>query len=172
MGIYVFQVTPGEERKAAQRLLRRTAPRATCFVPEVEVPVRTGAGWSRVRRPLVVGYVFVQTSDIQKVRQEALEAPGFARLLRMGGSVLSLTPEEEAWLGAVCSQDGRVAPVSTGIVEGGTTRILSGPLVGREVSIKKIDRHKRLAYVEVQMFGRTLTVQVGLELTGKTAATA
>ena len=54
----------------------------------------------------------------------------------------------------------------------GLTKLLGtgtdGPLQGKEGLIKKIDRHKRKAYLELPMFGRMQTVQVGLEIVAKT----
>ena len=45
--------------------------------------------------------------------------------------------------------------------------VLSGPLKGNEGLIRKIDRHKRKAWLEIEMFGRTVEMQVGLEVVGK-----
>ena len=39
--------------------------------------------------------------------------------------------------------------------------------MGMEGMIKKIDRHKRKAWLEVPMFGRVQTVQVGVEIVAK-----
>ena len=47
-------------------------------------------------------------------------------------------------------------------------RITHGPLMGQEGNIVKIDRHKRVAYVDVSLFGQVTTVQVGLEIISKT----
>ena len=46
-------------------------------------------------------------------------------------------------------------------------RILSGPLMGMEGNIRRIDRHKRIAYLEIEMFGRTVEMKVGLEIIRK-----
>ena len=35
--------------------------------------------------------------------------------------------------------------------------------------IKKIDRHKRVAYIEVKLFDQITMVQVGLEIIGKSS---
>ena len=47
-------------------------------------------------------------------------------------------------------------------------RITKGPLRHHEGWIKKINRHKRLAYLEIEMFGRTLEAKVGLGIVKKT----
>ena len=59
--------------------------------------------------------------------------------------------------------------MSRGIIKSGELVILSGPLMGRTAQVKKIDRHKRLAYVEVEMLGRKNLVKLGLEVIEKTA---
>lgn len=57
--------------------------------------------------------------------------------------------------------------VSTGYIEGDVLYIRKGPLRGYEGHISKIDRHKRIAYVDVSLFGKKITVKVSLEITSK-----
>ena len=45
--------------------------------------------------------------------------------------------------------------------------INEGPLIGLEGLITKIDRHKRIAYVNVELLGKLTRVQVGLEIISK-----
>ena len=45
--------------------------------------------------------------------------------------------------------------------------IQTGPLKGNEGLIKKIDRHKRKAWLELNLLGRTVETQVGLEIVEK-----
>jgi transcriptional antiterminator NusG len=54
------------------------------------------------------------------------------------------------------------------MIENSQVIILSGPLEGMEGYIKKIDRHKRKAYLEIPMFGGVQTVEMGLEVAFKT----
>ena len=51
---------------------------------------------------------------------------------------------------------------SYGYKENDVVTITGGALAGQEVRIKKIDRHKLKAWVEVEMFGRTSLFEVGL----------
>ena len=59
--------------------------------------------------------------------------------------------------------------MSEGVIEGDQVRITKGPLRHHEGWIKKINRHKRLAYLEIEMFGRTLEAKVGLGIVRKTS---
>ena len=63
----------------------------------------------------------------------------------------------------------QVVAMSEGYIEGDEIIVLSGPLIGRTAQIKKIDRHKRVAYLDVQMCGRTKTIKLGLEIVRKRA---
>ena len=42
------------------------------------------------------------------------------------------------------------------LYENDRVQIVSGPLTGMEGSIRRIDRHKRIAHLEIEMFGRTV----------------
>lgn len=39
--------------------------------------------------------------------------------------------------------------------------------MGMEGNIRRIDRHKRTAYLEIEMFGRIVEMKVGLEIIRK-----
>lgn len=53
---------------------------------------------------------------------------------------------------------------SVGIIEGNKVKVLSGALMGKETSIKKINRHKRQAVIEMMIFGETREIAVALEI--------
>ncbi|MCC8098207.1 MAG: hypothetical protein LIO44_06625 [Eubacterium sp.] len=57
--------------------------------------------------------------------------------------------------------------MSVGIIENDRVQVINGSMMGMEGSIRKIDRHKRTARIEVNMFGRTMEVTVGLEIVKK-----
>ena len=60
--------------------------------------------------------------------------------------------------------DKQLVEMSCGIIENDRVQIVSGPLTGMEGSIRRIDRHKRIAHLEIEMFGRTVEMKVGLEI--------
>ena len=61
----------------------------------------------------------------------------------------------------------QLVTMSTGIIENDQVRILTGPLQGMEGYIRKINRHKRKAWVSIEMFGRSVDMEVGLEIIKK-----
>ena len=57
--------------------------------------------------------------------------------------------------------------MSKGVIEGGRVIAIHGPLKGREARIVRINLHKRLAWVDIDMFGCSKTIRVGLEIVSK-----
>ena len=56
---------------------------------------------------------------------------------------------------------------SEGYIQGEMVTVTKGPLKGLEGEISRIDRHKRLAWLTVELFGRTVELQAGLEIIRK-----
>ena len=81
-------------------------------------------------------------------------------------SFFPLTDRERDWFLSFMDGD-HVVRMSEGCINGDQVTITRGPLMGFEGDIRKIDRHKRLAYVETTMFGRKLNLKVGLEIVRK-----
>ena len=72
-----------------------------------------------------------------------------------------------AWLGAFTNVETHVVEMSEGVIEGDRVLVTKGPLRGHEAQIARVDRHRRLAELEVHMFGRTKRIKVGLEIVRK-----
>ena len=63
--------------------------------------------------------------------------------------------------------DNHEIDISHGLIEGDRIIITDGPLEGKEAMICKINRHKRTAVLDVEMFGSNVGVTVGLEIVEK-----
>lgn len=75
--------------------------------------------------------------------------------------------QEEVELLLKLGKEEQLVAMSTGIIENDQVRILTGPLQGMEGYIRKINRHKRKAWVSIEMFGRSVDMEVGLEIISK-----
>ena len=84
-------------------------------------------------------------------------------LFRSGKEIVPITAQEEKFLVKIGGDD-LVVGMSKGIIEQKQIKIMSGPLRNMEGSIRRIDRHKRLAWVSVKMFGREMEIPLGLEV--------
>ena len=169
MALYVIQVVGGTEPRVCDlvnKLLRDIV--SDCFVPRREVLRREEGQWRTVRETLFPGYLFVETTEIQHVSERLASIPAFTRLLgKSDERIIPLSQDEVAWLTALMEPLDKVVEMSVGVIEGDRVIVTDGPLVGREALISKIDRHKRLAWLDMRMFGRTKTIKVGLEIVRK-----
>lgn len=78
MRIYVIQVIGGRERTGAE-LLRRHAADAIeeCFLPAFELMRRKDGAWRKVRELLFPGYLFVKTTDPERLAAHLRRVPVF-----------------------------------------------------------------------------------------------
>ena len=165
---YVVQVRTGTEesikiqceRKVSDRILER------CFIPYYEERRRIQGSWTTIKRILFPGYVFAITEDIEELYQQLKHVFGLTKIIGLGGEPVPLSDDEVNFMERIGGEE-QLVGISEGIIEGGQVRIYQGPLQGMEGYVKKIDRHKRKAWLEIEMFGRMQLVQAGLEIVEK-----
>ena len=168
VGWHVLQVVPGQEQSMAERAASLVGPEllSACSPLSYQLLKKQQGTWRLVTEVMFPGYVFLATGDIDAVRERLKLSTSFARLLGAGDAIFSLTPEESAFVSEFGGA-GHVVGMSEGVIEDGRTVVRSGPLRGREGLIRKIDRHKRVAYLDVGLLDQ-VRVRVGLEITRKT----
>ena len=174
MRIYAIQVASGQEAKV-EELIRRFVDEALVgeiFVPRFESMRRWKGEWHKRTERLTPGYLYVETSDAEKLALQLRRVPTFTKVLGNNEVFIPLNDEEVAWLNAFTGGDRRVIEMSEGIVEGNKVIVLRGPLRGHEAEIKRIDRHRRMDELEVSMLGRMKTIRLGLEIISKSPAKA
>jgi len=164
----VIQVVTGKEREMRETCRERISRDVLkdCFVPLTVRLRKYRSEWRKVRLPLYPGYVFLVTDSPEALSLALSKVPGFHKLLKAENTILSLSIEEQMFLEKICDED-MVADLSVGYKDGDKITITSGPLVGLEGSIVRIDRHKRIATVNVTIFGRVTPTTMGLEVLNK-----
>ena len=161
---YVIQVRTGSEENIRlqceanipQDVMER------CFIPYYEERRRIRGEWMTLKKILFPGYVFLITEEIDELFYQLKKVIGLT-----GDEIIPLTERERDFLLRFGGEN-QIVEMSEGIIEQSRIRILSGPLMGMEGQIRKIDRHKRKAWLEMEMFGRVQRVEVGLEVAMKT----
>ncbi len=165
---YVMQVRTGREGETISMIRQYVADSSLgeCFLPRYEQKKKYAGAWHIVQALLFPGYVFVETKEIEKFYMELKHVPELTKLLGTGEKWTSVIDEDLRVLERLLNED-RLVAMSTGYIEGDRVTIVDGPLEGLETVIRKIDRHKRTALVEMHMFGRVQEVAVGLEVVGR-----
>lgn len=165
---YVIQVRTGKEEQMAMLFKRHISSDILidCFIPRYKRMKKYKGQWHNDEYLLLKGYVFVITDHIDDLYNALKEIPDLTKVLGNDGTqIYPLWHQEVIYL--LKFGDQHVLDSSIGYIEGDNITIISGPLIGHEGLIKKIDRHKRIAYLEMQLFDQLTTIQVGLEIIQK-----
>ena len=137
-----------------------------CYVFYYQEKKHIQGEWVIRENILFPGYVFMVTEQADRLSDELIRIKGFAKLLEAGSEVAALTEDEVDFLTVFGGKE-QTVEMSEGVIEQSRMRVYSGPLVGKERYISRIDRHKRRAFLEMTMFGRVQKIQVGLEIVEK-----
>lgn len=165
---YVVQVRAGTEENIRLQCEKNIDPSVlnNCFIPYYEEMKRIRGEWTICKKVLFPGYFFVVTDQVEKLFMELKHVIGLSKLVGAEYTFIPLSKEEIHFIESFADEE-YVAEMSKGIIEGERTIVLGGPLKGKEGYIKKIDRHKRKAWLEVELFGRIQNIQLGLEIVSK-----
>lgn len=166
---YVVQVRTGTEENVRIQCRKKLSAEAMsrCFIPYYEERRRIRGEWTTQQRILFPGYLFMITDDQPRLYEELKGVESLTKMLGTGNEIIPLEESDVEFLLRFGGKE-QVVEMSEGIIEQSVVKILTGPLKGMEGSIRKIDRHKRKAYLELPMFGRMQQVEVGLEILSKT----
>lgn len=137
-----------------------------CFVLDCQTLRKNQGSWHLQTEAMFPGYLFIASKDIEAFRKRLELSTAFARLLGADRQVFDLQPSEAAFIREFGGSDHTVR-MSRGVIEQGRTIVEEGPLRGHVDAIRKIDRHKRIAYLEWGLLDQK-QVRVGLEIVRKT----
>jgi transcriptional antiterminator NusG len=175
---YILQVKSGSEERVVSKLgrLLRVVD-FTPFVPMFSYPYRRQGYLTEVPKLCFPGYVFIESRhDAARFKAETFRyfyaLPDVLKLLHYGDAQddIALRGEEQALLSRLLGADFRIGASSGVIGVNGRAHILSGPLVGLDDQITRVDRHRRLATVELRLLGATWDMCLMLELAAEYAA--
>lgn len=166
---YVMQVRTGSEENIQLQCQKDISSDVLedCFIPYYEEKKNIKGEWKTQRKILFPGYVFLDSRQVVRLYSNLQQVSGLTKLLKTGDEVVPLTKEEVHFLKTFGGEE-QIVAVSEGIIENSKVIVMSGPLMGKEGYIKRIDRHKRRAFLEFPMLGQRQKIRVGLEIVSKT----
>ena len=165
---YVIWVESGKEHKV-RGMLESQVPSGTydrIVIPEKRIQKKFKGEWQEVQSVLFPGYLFVVAEDITEFAAALVAVPEFTKMLKADNEIVPIYPEEEAVLTRLVDQD-EIVKMSEGMIEDDKVVIFDGPLKGMEGTIQRINRHKRVAVIRMELFERVMLVEVGLEVVEK-----
>lgn len=148
---YLLRCPKGDEHAYVQKYQQFTVPGKVKEVIYFKYQrlMRWGGKWHMETLPILPGCIFLSAKNME-----------------LNEDAYFLTPCERPYLKDLCWEDNLV-PMSRGMIKNGRTIVTKGPLKGRECLIRRIDRHKRIAEIEIALEGQKRQVTVGLEINEK-----
>ena len=173
----ILHVRTGSEEKVLQVLKEKLkANEYLPFLPTRETPRRCKGIINKERKILFSGYIFIKTEieanliagKLKLAFLDTAENKYIYSILHYGNNKkdVVIREKERLYLERLLNSHFCVTG-SVGFIEGDLVQITSGALVGMESRIKKINRHKREAVVEMEMLGATREVRLMLEIIEK-----
>ena len=171
---YVIQVQTGKEQKVIEDIKKFKSNEVDfdVFAPKRMERRKYKNEWKDVEVRCFPGYLFVETDNATQLWKELSYVPDFTRLLgrEMGSeNFLPLNEDESRVIDILYNADtGRVTPIADIVVEeGDNIRVVSGPLMGQEGIIKKVNLHKREVTILISLAGRAVEPKVGINIITK-----
>lgn len=171
---YILFVVTGYEQDISNRIdMMFKNEDLNAFIPKKEILFRKLGKVLKEAKIMFPGYVFIESSlydfeFLQHKRRILATSKNIIRLLAYGNSTEVAIREEECKIlrhlfnGSYCVES------SVGFIKGDKILIEKGPLKGREGIIIKINRHRMVAYISLEIMGSYATANVGLEVLSKT----
>lgn len=168
---YVMQVQTGNEEmiiKLCEQVIN-TRKYERIFLPKCVTLKKRHGEWKELIQTLFPGYIFIDTDEnrITDIIRACYAIPEVTKVLRSAENFTPIHELEQTYLREMMDDEDIVRP-SIGYQVGEHVEILSGPLRYGHAEICYVDRHKRVAEIEVELFGRYTKAKVALEVIGKT----
>lgn len=125
-----------------------------------------------VDKPMFPNYIFIDTeldhvSFSAEIGKLKYLKDGIVKEVKYDNEgTPALHESEKVFLEHLMGKD-RCVDQSIGYIENDHVVVTDGPLMGLESNIKHIDRHKRIATIEMMMLGQVREVKVSLEIISK-----
>jgi transcriptional antiterminator NusG len=165
MPYYVLQVkTRGEDEylKRAGGMFDNGEGRLVW--PRRSLRIRRKGNFKDELAPIFPGYLFLETVEVtREMFMKMRRIPGFFRFLQSNDHIVPLSSGDRELLMHFLSFGEVVDKSEVLFDENNRIKVLSGPLLGLEGSIVKVDRRKGRAKVKLDMFKNAFLVDFGFE---------
>jgi transcriptional antiterminator NusG len=156
---YVLHVKTGKEHDTKAALCR-DLPGVVHLVPERTLRERINGKWKEVSRILFPGYVFISAYLDTDLYYRLMAIPSVIRILGTGKP--DPVPLEEMQVILRLGNEGDPLGLSEVYRQGNMVYVISGPLVGLEGQIIKVDARRFRAKVNISLMGEPRIVELGI----------
>lgn len=160
---YVIQVQARHEQAVVEKCHERNVllPGEDVFTILSERMVKERGEWKKKEEPAFQKYIFAETEDTNGFRIRLRNVQELAKMLGVDDSIVPIYPEEQEMLQRLGGEE-HVIRYSEGYMLGEKLIVTEGPMKGMEGYVKWVDRHQRIAGIEIFLLGRQLIVKMGI----------
>lgn len=162
---YVLHVITGEEAEVRNRL-RRKIPYMRTLAPVRKMKERKSGVWRYKCRALFPGYVFVNCTMTDSEYYDLKNTSGVIKILP-GSSSPSPVPGNEMQIILRLTEEKDLVGLSDVVFAGDKVKVVSGPLLGFEGQIVKVDRRRFRAKVMFSLLGQEKFIELGINVVEK-----
>ncbi len=156
--MYVLYVKTGKEDPVKKRLdelgIKALVPK--CFKYK-----RVKGNWKSTLDVIFKSYVFLDIDYSAENYYKIIEIDDVIRFLKSDTKVLSLSHLEKEWISILNKFASKASKIE--LKEDGF-KIISGVLENFETKVVKIDKHKRLAHIEINLFNELHKIVMGVDI--------
>jgi len=164
MNWYVIQVLTGKEEDIMNQIRSKGIK---AIVPTRIMKERKNGIWHSKKRVLMQGYVFLYTDMKDTATYYLVKGvPGIIKILGDENGPVFIR-EEQTTLLLRLTQDGDPLGLSEIFIEGGKITVKSGPLLGLEGRIVKLDARRMRAKVNIELMGEPRVVELAVNVIEK-----
>jgi transcriptional antiterminator NusG len=170
----LFVKTGAEERLLKRVISSVEVSLISPFIIKKEKYFRKSSGVEEgIRKNICFpGYLFIETDLptkklVESIQEVIQHTKGIYRILSYTNTKDIFIHEHELSMLKTLCDEAACIKNSTGIIIGDKIQIKSGPLIGMESMIKKIDRHERNATIELHLLGGIYNITIALEIIAK-----
>lgn len=157
---YCLFCRSGQERAISARLQDRFQE-LTALAPVRLIPEKRQGIWQDREHVILPGYVFVYVQGTLPFSLKHKEQHIY-KLLNYDDDLRELVGDDRDYALWIYRYSGRITP-SRVLCQGDAITILSGPLKDCKGRIRRLDRHKRKAWIDLTFDGQIRTVCLGAE---------
>ena len=173
---FVIHTTSGKEDELIKNIKKNydSSIFNDVFSVKRELRKKFNGKWNDITERLFPGYIFVETDSPKEMHLLLNSIEGYSKVVGFkDNEIIHYLPlselEEEFIKGLAGKEDNHVISISEiEVLEGKNIRVISGPLLGLEGIVKKVNLHKRVAEVETIFLNQPVMIEFGIEIIKRT----
>ncbi len=168
---YAVLAGKGREKTAIEKCRNALSTDAAVdiFAPAYQYLKRYAGQWNLEEAVLFPGYVFIESNAPAELEKQLMRIPTTVTPVRIGGGFNPIYDEEKSVLKALMDE-AHCIRMSGGVIVDDRLVIEYGPLDKCIPRIIRIDRHKRIAELEIELWKEPRHIKAGLEVKAKLTA--